>query len=209
MFQHPLVAKTLHVSVHVFSLLPLIWLYAAVTQNRLGGEPLQAIEHYLGMGALRLLLITLCITPLAKWFKAGRLLRLRRPLGLWCFAWASLHFGIWIVFDLQFFWGLIGEEIIKRNYILVGFTAWLILIPLAVTSIPALQRSMGSAWKKLHNWVYLVVILVPIHFLWSVKSGLIEPLVYLSLALFLLWLRRDRLLRPWKTLVNRQLKTNT
>lgn len=198
--------RALHLSAHLFSFLPIVWLYIATTQNRLGGEPLQAIEHFLGIGALRLLLLTLCITPIAKSLKAGRLLRLRRPLGLWCFTWASCHFAIWITFDLQFFWGLIGEEIIKRNYILVGFIAWLILLALAVTSIPTLQRAMGTAWKKLHNWVYLVAILGCIHYLWSVKSGSIEPIVYLVIACFLLWLRRQQLLRPWKHLLGR---TNT
>ena len=188
--------KTIHVAVHVFSLLPLIWLYAAVTQNRLGGEPLQAIEHYLGIGALRLLLLTLCITPLAKFLKAGRLLRLRRPLGLWCFVWASCHFGIWIVFDLQFYWSQIGAELVQRQYILVGFAAWLILLALAITSIPKILRAMGPTWKKLHNWIYLVVLLACLHFLWSVKSGLFEPLIYLAVTLFLLFSRRDKLLRP-------------
>jgi len=125
-------------------------------------------------------------------------LRLRRPLGLWCFTWACCHFGIWIAFDWQLNWGLMGEEIVKRNYILVGFTAWLILLVLAITSIPKLQRSMGSAWKKLHNWIYLVAILAPIHFLWSVKSGLVDPLVYLIIALFLLWFRRERFMKPWR-----------
>jgi sulfoxide reductase heme-binding subunit YedZ len=185
----------------VFAFLPLLWLYAAVTQDRLGGEPLQAIEHYLGMGALRLLLLCLCITPLAKALKNGRLLRLRRPLGLWCFAWASCHFAVWIVFDLQFFWHLIGEEIVKRNYILVGFSAWLILLVLAVTSIPKILRSMGSAWKKLHHWIYLVAILAPLHFLWSVKSGVIEPLIYFAIALILLFFRRNILLRPFRSKV--------
>lgn len=194
----PLYFNALKVSVHIACLLPLIWLYAAITQNRLGGEPLQALEHYLGMGALRLLLLTLCITPLAKALKFGQLLRLRRPLGLWCFAWVTLHLAVWIVFDLQFFWGLIGEEIIKRNYILVGFCAWLILLALAVTSIPTLLRAMGTRWKKLHHWLYLVALLGPLHFLWSVKSGLIEPLVYFAIALVLLWLRRDTFVRPWR-----------
>ena len=181
---------------HIFSTLPLVWLYFLVTQNRLGGEPLQAIEHYLGIGALRLLLLTLCITPAARALKAGRLLRLRRPLGLWCFAWATCHFTIWIVFDWQLYWSELASEIIKRNYLLVGFAAWIILLALAVTSIPKIMRAMGTAWKKLHNWIYLVAILAPLHFLWSVKSGLFEPLVYFAIALFLLFFRRDKLLRP-------------
>jgi len=197
--KHPWLFKLLHVSVHVFAVLPLIWLYLAVSQNRLGGEPLQALEHFLGMGALRLLLLTLCVTPLAKTFKAGRLLRLRRPLGLWCFAWATCHFAVWMVFDWQLFWSQLAEEILTRNYLLVGFTAWCILTALAITSLPKLMRAMGPTWKKLHNWIYLVALLAPIHFLWSLKSGVIEPLIYLAIALFLVFLRRDQLLRPLRT----------
>lgn len=193
-----IVAKTLQVAVHIGSLLPLIWLFLAIPQGKLGGDPVQELTHFLGKGAIHLLYLTLAVTPVAKWLKMGQLIRLRRPLGLWCFAWASLHFSVWIVLDLQFYWSLIGEEILERNYLLVGFSAWLILLALAVTSIPRIMRAMKTRWKKLHNWIYLVAVLAPIHFMWSVKSGLIEPGIYLAVAVFLLWLRRDRLLRPMR-----------
>lgn len=194
------VARTLHLAVHLGAVIPLLWLLLAIPQGRLGGDPVQELTHFLGKGAIHLLLLSLCVTPLAKKLKMGQLLRLRRPLGLWCFAWASLHFAVWIVLDLQFYWGLIGQEIIERNYLLVGFTAWLILLALAVTSIPKIMRAMKSRWKKLHNWIYLVAVLAPVHYLWAVKSGIIEPGIYLAIALVLLWFRKDRLLKPTKAL---------
>jgi sulfoxide reductase heme-binding subunit YedZ len=196
----PLIARTLHLAVHLGSLLPLVWLFLAIPQGRLGGDPVQELTHFLGKGAIHLLYLSLCVTPLARTLRMGQLLRLRRPLGLWCFAYASLHFAVWIVLDLQFYWGLIGQEIVERNYLLVGFLAWVILLALAITSIPRIMRAMKTRWKKLHNWIYLVAVLAPIHFLWSVKSGIIEPGIYLAIALFLLWLRRDRLLKPIRSL---------
>src|SRR5690606_8075497 len=101
------------------------------------------------MGALRLLLLTLLVSPLAKGLGVGQLLRLRRPLGLWCFAWACLHFASWLGLDLAFAWGLIGAELVERSYILLGFTALVVLAALAVTSLPALVRRLGRRWKAL------------------------------------------------------------
>ncbi len=131
--------------------------------------------HYLGKGALNLLLLTLLVSPLAKRWRQGQLIKLRRPLGLWCFAWALLHFMAWLGLDLQFDWGLIGGELVKRSYIVVGMVALLLLAALSITSLPALQRRMGAAWQKLHNWVYAIALLVPVHYWWSLKSGWGSP----------------------------------
>ncbi|MGH1470572.1 MAG: protein-methionine-sulfoxide reductase heme-binding subunit MsrQ [Cellvibrionaceae bacterium] len=188
----------LRIAVHIGSTLPIVWLYFAIPADKLGGDPVQGLTHFLGLGAIRLLLLSLCITPLAKHLKLGQLLRLRRPLGLWCFVYATLHFAVWIVLDLQFYWGLIAEEIVKRNYLLVGFLAWLILLPLAITSIPALQRAMKRYWKKLHHWVYLVSLLATIHFFWSVKSEIIEPIIYMIITVVLLSFRYKTLLKLFR-----------
>lgn len=194
----PLV-RTLHLLVHIGSLLPLLWLiFVALPQGRLGGDPVQGLTHFLGKGAIHLLYLTLAVSPLARTLKVGQLLRLRRPLGLWSFAWASLHFLVWLALDLQFHWLLIGDEILQRGYLLLGFVMWLVLLALAVTSIPRLMRAMKRHWKRLHSFIYLAAILAPIHFWWSVKSGWIEPLIYLLVALFLLWLRYEQILRPFK-----------
>lgn len=189
-------AVALQVVVHCAALLPLLWLFFAVNDGRLGGDPVKELTHYLGMGALRLLLLTLLISPLARLVNFSQLNRLRRPLGLWCFVWASLHFLTWLALDLGFDWRLIGGELVTRSYILLGFTAWLTLLALAVTSLPRLMRRMGRRWKKLHGLLYPVVLLVCWHFWWSLKSGWIEPAIYLLLALCLLCWRRQGV-RRW------------
>lgn len=195
--------KAFHVSclraiVHLGALGFLLWLGLAIAAGLLGGDPVPELIHYLGKGALNLLLLTLLVSPLAKYWRQGQLIKLRRPLGLWCFAWALLHFMAWLGLDLQFDWGLIGGELVKRSYIVVGMVALLLLAALSITSLPGLQRRMGAAWQKLHNWVYLIALLVPLHYWWSLKSGWQEPFIYLLLVCVLLWLRRDKLLRPWR-----------
>ncbi len=185
-----LLVVCLQVTVHLGALLPLLWLFAAVPAGALGGDPVKELIHFLGLGALRLLLLTLVVSPVARRLRYPLLIRLRRPLGLWCFVWASLHFSAWLSLDLAFSWSLIGEEIVKRTYLLLGFATWLILLTLAVTSLPALVRRLGSRWRTLHRLIYPAVLLACVHFWWSQKSGWIEPALYLVVALVLLWLRR-------------------
>ncbi|WOX06790.1 protein-methionine-sulfoxide reductase heme-binding subunit MsrQ [Microbulbifer pacificus] len=193
------VAGLLQIGVHIGALLPLLWLFYAINAGRLGGDPVVELIHYLGMGTIRLLLLTLLVSPLAKSLRFGQLNRLRRPLGLWCFVWASLHFSAWLALDLGLDWSLIGEELVKRTYILLGFTCWLILLALAITSIPALLRKMGKNWKKLHGLLYVAVLLACWHFWWSVKSGWIEPAIYLVVALLLLLWRKNSVIRWMKS----------
>lgn len=185
-------ALIMRIAVHFAAILPLLWLFVAIPQGRLGADPVEELTHYLGIGALRLLFLTLCVSPLAKAMSFGQLLTLRRPLGLWCFVWASLHFATWLALDLDFTWSLIGVELLKRTYILIGFAAWLLLTALAITSIPSVLRRMGKYWKKLHRSIYLITILACLHYWWAVKSGWIEPLAYALIACLLLYLRRKQ-----------------
>lgn len=189
-----LVALALRILTHVTALGLLVWLYVAAINGWLGGEPVEAIIHYLGIGALRLLLLTLAISPLVKLLKFGQLNKLRRPLGLWCFVWASLHFAAWLWLDLALDWTLIGSELVKRSFIVLGFVSWLILLALAITSLPPLVRALGRRWKILHAWVYPTSIAVCIHFWWSLKSGWIEPVIYLGAFVVLILLRRQKAL---------------
>ncbi|OUS13516.1 sulfoxide reductase heme-binding subunit YedZ [Gammaproteobacteria bacterium 53_120_T64] len=188
-------ALVLHGGVHLAALLPLAWLFWAIPAGELGGDPVEELIHFLGLGALRLLLLSLLISPLLKSLKIAALFKLRRPLGLWAYTWASLHFFAWLALDLVFEWGLIGEEIIQRSYILLGFCLWLILSALALTSLPRLMRAMQSKWQKLHWWIYPAAIMGCIHFWWSLKSGWLEPAVYLLITLVLIGLRQQKLLR--------------
>ncbi len=185
--------------VHGLALAPLAalaWRIARVWNetdiDALGPDPVAAIEHELGLWALRLLLLTLAITPLRQLSGQPVFLRFRRMLGLYAFAYATLHFAAYLALDLRGWWTLVFEEIAKRPYITVGFAAWLLLVPLAITSTRGWMRRLGRNWGRLHRAVYLIAALAVLHFWWVVKSDYREPLLYAAiLAVLLGW-------RAWK-----------
>jgi len=185
----------LKILIHLSALLPIINLYMDAFADQLGADPVKAVIHYTGIGAFNLLLITLCISPLAKLLKQSFLMNVRRLLGLYAFTYAVLHFMSFIAFDLQFNFSLLFSEIIKRPYITIGMLAFVLLTLLAITSITTLKRTMGKNWQQLHNFNYLIVLLVAIHFYWSVKSEISEPLFYFMMSVTLLFLRRQKIKR--------------
>jgi len=174
---------------HLIALAPIARLLFQVLTEAVGGEPVEYIIHYTGIGALNTLLLMLLLSPIAKRFKQGTLLQTRRLIGLYVYCYATLHIAAYVSLDLLFEWSLLFEEIIKRPYIIVGLCAYFILSLLAFTSFSALKRRMGKHWQKLHNSVYLAAILITVHFYWSVKSEIIEPSIYILLTLALLALR--------------------
>lgn len=196
-----ILAKT---AVHALALAPLAWLSWQFWQvasdtdiDALGADPVAEVEHRLGLWALRLLLLALAITPLRQLTGQPVLLRFRRMLGLYAFAYASLHFAAYLALDLRGYWTQVFEEIAKRPYITVGFAAWLLLVPLAVTSTQGWIRRLGRRWGQLHRLVYAIAILAVLHFWWIVKSDYREPLLYAAvLAVLLGW-------RLWKRLAAR------
>lgn len=160
----------------------------------LGADPVAEIEHRLGLWALRILLIALAVTPLRQLTGQAVLLRFRRLLGLYAFFYASLHLAAYLVLDLRGYWTQIFEEIAKRPYITVGFAAWLLLVPLAITSTQGMMRRLGRLWGRLHQLVYAIAVLAVLHFWWLVKSDIREPALYAGiLAVLLGW-------RVWKKL---------
>lgn len=185
--------KLLKIFIHLAALLPIINAYYLAFTDQLGADPVEALIHFTGIGAFNLLLLSLAITPISKRFKLSLLLKVRRLVGLYSFVYAFCHLANFLVFEVQFDWLLFINEIVKRPYIAVGMAGLLILLSLAVTSISILKRRMGKRWQKLHNWVYLAVVLVGIHFYWSVKSEVIEPSIYLIITLVLLSLRFKKL----------------
>lgn len=176
-----------------------LWYYWAFTDN-LGADPAKAIIHFTGMGAFNLLLITLLVSPVVQHYKQPQLMKVRRLLGLYSFSWALLHFINYLLFDLQLAFATLLEDIIKRPYITVGFTALLILFALAATSTQKIQRLMKRNWQRLHNLIYLAGLLVALHFIWSVKSLDLEPIIYWVALLTLLFIRRKK----FKALVTRK-----
>jgi len=183
----------LKVIIHLGALLPLLNLYFLAFADELGADPVEAVIHFTGIGALNLLLITLCVTPLAKIFKQGYLLQVRRVLGLYSYAYALFHLLNFIAFEVQFDGALFISEVVKRPYITVGMLAFILLTALAVTSVNKLKRKMGKSWQRLHNVNYLIIVLVTIHFYWSVKSELTSPLIYFALVIALLLFRRKKI----------------
>jgi sulfoxide reductase heme-binding subunit YedZ len=185
----------LKVIIHLWALSELAYKVLLATEDQLGADPVKAIIHFTGLSAFNLLLLSLLVSPLAKTLKQGALIKVRRLLGLYAFFYALLHFSSYLLFELQLEWGILLAEIVKRPYMTVGFSALLILTALAATSTQRIQRKMGAKWQKLHNWIYLAGLLIALHFIWSVKSDLIEPLVYWFMLLFLLYFRKDKLSR--------------
>jgi sulfoxide reductase heme-binding subunit YedZ len=188
----------LKIAIHLLAFLPLFVLYFLAFTEQLGADPVEEVIHFTGMGAFNLLLISLLVTPIAKKYRQGYLLQIRRLLGLYSFTYAMFHLLNFLAFEVQFDLTLFFDEIIDRPYITVGMAALMILFSLALTSITALRRKMGTKWQKLHNGVYLAVLLIALHFFWSVKSDIVEPMIYFTMAVLLLILRKDKIKRWFK-----------
>lgn len=175
--------------VYTLGALPALLLVIDVFTGNLGVDPVKTIEHRVGEVALQLIVAGLCITPLRR-FAGLNLIRFRRQIGVLAFVYATLHLLVWITLDLQFRWSEIGADLVKRPYIIVGFAAFLMLLPLAVTSNNAAIRRMGAAaWQRLHWLTYPAAALAGLHFILLVKAWPAEPLIYMGAILALLGLR--------------------
>lgn len=195
---HALLRRVRPWMVYALGAIPAALLILRIFTGDLGIDPVKTIEHRLGEVALQLIVAGLCITPLRR--LAGlNLIRFRRQIGVLAFVYATLHFAVWIALDLQFRWAEIGADLVKRPYIVIGFVAFLMLVPLALTSNNASIRRLGSAaWQKLHWLTYPAAVLAAVHFVWLMKAWAFEPLAYLAgitalLALRLWWRARKGL----------------
>lgn len=175
--------------VFIACLIPLGLLVWNGYNDNLGANPIEAITHGTGDWALRLLLVTLAVTPLRRVFGWTWPLRLRRMLGLFAFFYATLHLFTYLWLDQFFQWGEILHDVVKRPFITVGFLAYLILVPLAVTSTNRMMRRLGRNWQRLHRSVYAAAVLAVLHFIWLVKADLREPLIYAAVLALLLGVR--------------------
>ena len=166
-----------------------VLVYNGFTGN-LTANPIKEITHFTGEWALRFLLITLAITPLRKITRKNALIRFRRMLGLFAFFYACLHFSTYLALDQFFDWNEIVLDVAKRPYITVGFSAFVLLIPLAVTSTNKMAQRLGNNWRRLHSLIYPIAVLVIFHYLWLVKADILPPVIYgliLCLLLVLRW----------------------
>jgi methionine sulfoxide reductase heme-binding subunit len=174
--------------VWVLCLLPLALLVWDAFMDGLGAEPIENLTHRTGWWGLTLLLATLAVTPVRRLTGWNRVIPLRRTLGLFAFFYVCLHFLVYL-FDQDFTLRYVGEDVIQRPYITVGFSAFLLLIPLAVTSTKGMIRRLGRNWQRLHRLVYVAAGLGVLHFLWLVKADLREPLIFGAAFALLMALR--------------------
>ena len=181
---------TLKATLFVLCLGPLASLVYGLISDSLGANPIEALTRGLGDWTLRLLLITLAVTPLRRLSGLNWLLRLRRMLGLFTFFYAALHLTSYVWLDQFFDWAAIWKDIVKRPFITVGFTAFLLLIPLAATSNNAMIKRLGGRlWQALHRTVYAIAVFAVLHYWWMVKKDITQPAIYAAVLALLLGLR--------------------
>lgn len=192
---------------HVGALVPLGVLLWEYFTNNLGVDPVREILFHTGTTALVLLVMSLAVTPVTIIFGWKQVIPLRRPLGLYAFFYVCLHLLTFLWLDYGFDLAFIIDGIVEQKFVLVGFSAFLLLIPLAITSTKGWQRRLGKRWKKLHKLNYLIIILVLIHFVWLVKNVYIEPGIYAAIVALLFLVRwqpvKQKLLRWQRRIRNR------
>lgn len=174
---------------HALAAIPLLVLLIAFATNDLTANPIQFVTKETGEWALRLLIISLVISPLNLVSGWKTLPALRRPLGLWAFFYATLHMLTFMVWDYRLDWGLIWEEVLGKRFVIAGLTAFALLLPLAFTSTRGWMKRLGKRWKLLHRLVYVAALVVIVHWVWSVKADYREPLIYGGIVAALLLLR--------------------
>ena len=176
-------------SLFFLSLIPLIVIVYKTFTNNLGPEPIKEITHHTGEWALLFIVFTLAMSPLKKITNLNIWVSFRRMFGLFAFFYASLHLMTYVGLDYRFDLENILKDILTKKFIFIGFAAWLLLVPLAITSSKKMMSILKHNWKKLHRLIYVIAIFAVVHFIWLVKRDLTEPLIYLFIILFLLAFR--------------------
>ena len=179
------------------ALIPFAWLIWRIAVNDLGPDPAQELAISTGEWTLRFLLITLSLTPLRNISGQIAFVRIRRMVGLFALFYAAIHFTVWMSLLLGFRWFAIGEELLERPYISIGFLALLILIALGITSPKAMVRRMGRNWKRLHRLIYLAAVLAVVHLTWILRTDVGEAVLYGSILAILFGYRLYRRVGRW------------
>ena len=171
------------------SLIPFILIIYKIYFNQLGPEPVKEITHHTGEWTLIFICLTLSMTPLKRLTNLTIWIKFRRMLGLFIFFYATLHMLTYVVIDYRLDFSSISKDILTKRFIFVGFAAWLLLLPLTLTSSRKAVMFLKDKWKKLHRLIYVIAILGVVHFLWLVKFDITEPLIYAAIILVLLLFR--------------------
>ena len=176
-------------SIFLLSTIPFLIISYKIIFNKLGPEPVKEITHFTGEWTLIFICLTLAMSPLKKLTNLNFWVKVRRMLGLFVFFYASLHLLTYVGIDYRFSWQPIFDDVVKKKYIFVGFAAWLLLIPLTLTSSQKMMLLLKKNWKRLHRLIYVIAILGSLHFVWLSKTIYFKPLIYFVIITVLLFLR--------------------
>ena len=187
--------RLISAAVIALCLLPFIWIVYAAAGGHLGPDPAEALMHATGEWSLRLLALCLLVSPLRAWTGWSAVMKQRRTLGLFAYFYGCIHFVSFLQFYIGWDAARLGEELAERPYITLGFIAWILMLPLAVTSTRRMQRRLRGNWARLHRLVYPAAVFACLHLLWQARSDVGEALFYLAIfAVLLAWrIRRHRL----------------
>jgi len=175
--------------VFILSTIPFVLIVYKIFYNKLGPEPVKEITHFTGEWTLIFICLTLAMSPLKRFTNFNFWIKIRRMLGLFVFFYASLHLLTYVGIDYRFSLQPIFDDVVKKKYIFVGFAAWILLIPLTITSSQKMMFLLKQNWKKLHRLIYVIAILGSLHFIWLSKTIYFKPLIYFVLITVLLVLR--------------------
>ena len=175
--------------VFILCLLPLGIIILDIYYNNLGAEPVKKIMNHFGEWTLIFICLTLTMSPLKRITNLGFWIKFRRMLGLFVFFYATIHLLTYVGLDYRFDWEPIINDVLKKKYIFIGFSAWLLLIPLAITSSQKMIKILGRNWKNLHRLVYVIAIFGSLHYIWLSKTIFFKPLIYTLIIVVLLALR--------------------
>tara|TARA_B100001109_G_scaffold164207_1_gene133759 strand:- start:88 stop:672 length:585 start_codon:yes stop_codon:yes gene_type:complete len=181
--------KYLKFSVFLLSSFPFLLIAYKVFFNKLGPEPVKEITHFTGEWTLIFICLTLSMSPLKRLTNSAIWVSFRRMLGLFVFFYATLHLLTYIGLDYRFDWSPILNDVIKKKYVFIGFAAWLLLLPLTITSSKRMVLLLKNNWKKLHRLIYVIAIFGSLHYIWLSKTIFFKPLIYFIIILVLLALR--------------------
>ena len=176
-------------AVFLLSLWPIYLIVYQLIYNKLGPEPVDRIINHFGEWTLIFVLLTLSMTPLKKITSSVEWIKFRRMLGLFAFFYASIHMLSYVGLDYRFDFEPLIDDVLKKKFIFIGFSAWLLLIPLAITSSDKMVRILKKNWRKLHRLVYIISVFGVLHFIWLSKTIFFKPLIFLIILIFLLLFR--------------------
>ena len=176
-------------SIFILSIIPFLIITYKIFLNKLGPEPVKEITHFTGEWTLIFICLTLSMSPLKRFTNFTFWIKIRRMLGLFVFFYATLHMLTYVIIDYRFDWNQILDDVVKKKYIFVGFAAWVLLIPLVLTSSQKMIKTLKQNWKKLHRLIYIIAVFGSLHFIWLSKTIYFKPLIYFVVITVLLVLR--------------------